>query len=70
MRIEPRLNKRNLPPGLPHRMVATHEALYDIFPGASAFIPFIKYEKPNQLCSVRHYRRTRRFQPLSALTND
>ncbi|KAJ7932967.1 hypothetical protein B0H13DRAFT_2650624 [Mycena leptocephala] len=29
---EPRLNKRNLPPGLPHRMVATHEALYDIFP--------------------------------------
>ncbi|KAJ6448863.1 hypothetical protein C8R47DRAFT_1171919 [Mycena vitilis] len=28
---EPRLNKRNLS-GLPHRMVATHEALYDIFP--------------------------------------
>ncbi|KAJ6632232.1 hypothetical protein B0H10DRAFT_1976633 [Mycena sp. CBHHK59/15] len=29
---EPRFNKRNLPSGLPHRMVATHEALYDIFP--------------------------------------
>ncbi|KAJ7482733.1 hypothetical protein FB451DRAFT_1170593 [Mycena latifolia] len=29
---EPRLNKRNLPSGLPHRMVSTHEALYDIFP--------------------------------------
>ncbi|KAJ7440327.1 hypothetical protein B0H11DRAFT_1827993 [Mycena galericulata] len=29
---EPRLNKRNLPTGLPHRMVATHEALYDLFP--------------------------------------
>ncbi|KAJ6535123.1 hypothetical protein B0H19DRAFT_1185026 [Mycena capillaripes] len=29
---EPRLNKRNLPAGLPNRMVATHEALYDIFP--------------------------------------
>jgi hypothetical protein len=29
---EPRHNKRNLS-GLPHRMVATHEALYDIFPG-------------------------------------
>ncbi|KAJ7760902.1 hypothetical protein DFH07DRAFT_426638 [Mycena maculata] len=28
---EPRFNKRNLS-GLPHRMVATHEALYDIFP--------------------------------------
>ncbi|KAJ6601170.1 hypothetical protein DFH09DRAFT_1020482 [Mycena vulgaris] len=29
---EPRFNKRNLPSGLPHRMVAAHEALYDIFP--------------------------------------
>ncbi|KAF8208055.1 hypothetical protein K438DRAFT_1754800 [Mycena galopus ATCC 62051] len=29
---EPRLNKRNLTSGVPHRMVATHEALYDIFP--------------------------------------
>ncbi|KAJ7126169.1 hypothetical protein C8R44DRAFT_121239 [Mycena epipterygia] len=29
---EPRLNKRSLASGLPHRMVATHEALYDIFP--------------------------------------
>ncbi|KAJ7126178.1 hypothetical protein C8R44DRAFT_980030 [Mycena epipterygia] len=29
---EPRQNKRNLTSGLPHRMVATHEALYDIFP--------------------------------------
>ncbi|KAJ7101464.1 hypothetical protein B0H15DRAFT_816189 [Mycena belliarum] len=29
---EPRFNKRSLPSGLPHRMVATHEALYDIFP--------------------------------------
>ncbi|KAJ7687856.1 hypothetical protein B0H17DRAFT_1300002 [Mycena rosella] len=29
---EPRFNKRNIPSGLPHRMIATHEALYDIFP--------------------------------------
>ncbi|KAJ7482734.1 hypothetical protein FB451DRAFT_1235945 [Mycena latifolia] len=33
---EPRFNKRNLPSGLPHRMVATHEALYDIFPAYAA----------------------------------
>jgi hypothetical protein len=30
---EPRLNKRTVAGGIPHRMVATHEALYDIFPG-------------------------------------
>ncbi|KAF8213980.1 hypothetical protein K438DRAFT_1956081 [Mycena galopus ATCC 62051] len=29
---EPRLNKRNVTTGLPHRMISTHEALYDIFP--------------------------------------
>ncbi|KAJ7807377.1 hypothetical protein B0H14DRAFT_2609777 [Mycena olivaceomarginata] len=29
---EPRFNKRNIPNGLPHRMIATHEALCDIFP--------------------------------------
>ncbi|KAJ7187267.1 hypothetical protein C8R46DRAFT_1342414 [Mycena filopes] len=29
---EPRLNKRTITTGLPHRMIATHEALYDIFP--------------------------------------
>ncbi|KAJ7167455.1 hypothetical protein C8R46DRAFT_1350460 [Mycena filopes] len=29
---EPRLNKRTVTNGLPHRMLATHEALYDIFP--------------------------------------
>ncbi|KAJ7330366.1 hypothetical protein DFH08DRAFT_312702 [Mycena albidolilacea] len=29
---EPRLNKRTVAGGIPHRMVATHEALYDIFP--------------------------------------
>ncbi|KAJ6510978.1 hypothetical protein C8R45DRAFT_1207760 [Mycena sanguinolenta] len=28
---EPRLVKRNITSGLPHRMIATHEALYDIF---------------------------------------
>ncbi|KAJ7758035.1 hypothetical protein B0H16DRAFT_1822825 [Mycena metata] len=30
---EPRANKRSISTGLPHRMIATHEALYDIFPG-------------------------------------
>ncbi|KAJ7758034.1 hypothetical protein B0H16DRAFT_1689477 [Mycena metata] len=29
---EPRANKRGISTGLPHRMIATHEALYDIFP--------------------------------------
>ncbi|KAF7340712.1 Membrane protein [Mycena sanguinolenta] len=29
---EPRMNKRGVSNGLPHRMIATHEALYDIFP--------------------------------------
>ncbi|KAJ6510977.1 hypothetical protein C8R45DRAFT_399975 [Mycena sanguinolenta] len=29
---EPRMNKRNISSGLPHRMIATHEALYDTFP--------------------------------------
>ncbi|KAF7340755.1 hypothetical protein MSAN_02104000 [Mycena sanguinolenta] len=29
---EPRMNKRTVSNGLPHRMIATHEALYDTFP--------------------------------------
>ncbi|KAJ7248869.1 hypothetical protein B0H12DRAFT_712815 [Mycena haematopus] len=29
---EPRIVKRTITSGLPHRMIATHEALYDIFP--------------------------------------
>ncbi|KAJ7040569.1 hypothetical protein C8F04DRAFT_1391708 [Mycena alexandri] len=29
---EPRASKRSVSSGLPHRMIATHEALYDIFP--------------------------------------
>ncbi|KAF8146386.1 hypothetical protein K438DRAFT_2028277 [Mycena galopus ATCC 62051] len=29
---EPRMTKRSITSGLPHRMIATHEALYDIFP--------------------------------------
>jgi len=29
---EPRFNKKYLPPGLPARMCATHDALFDIFP--------------------------------------
>ncbi|KAJ6453945.1 hypothetical protein C8R45DRAFT_1192366, partial [Mycena sanguinolenta] len=29
---EPRMNKRTVSKGLPHRMIATHEALYDTFP--------------------------------------
>ncbi|KAJ6550875.1 hypothetical protein DFH09DRAFT_1168498, partial [Mycena vulgaris] len=36
---EPHLNKRNLQSGLHHRMIATHEALYDIFPDNSSSVP-------------------------------
>ncbi|EGO05353.1 hypothetical protein SERLA73DRAFT_174469 [Serpula lacrymans var. lacrymans S7.3] len=33
--VEPRKHKRNMPPGLAHRTVSTHEALYDFFPAYS-----------------------------------
>jgi uncharacterized MAPEG superfamily protein len=39
---EPRHSKQQLGPGLPHRMVSTHEALYDIFP-AYAVVAAILY---------------------------
>lgn len=31
--LEPRLYKRSIPPGLPHRIISAHEALMDVFPG-------------------------------------
>jgi hypothetical protein len=51
--LEPRLNKRVITCGIPHRMIATHEALYDIFPGMCSSTRLFSLSVLTHVLSIR-----------------